>query len=195
MELRKLGLAPLAAAMLAFGTPAIANNALTFQDVTFQTAAVDSDTMSFTILNALNATGDWADINYIAAFQFKDIGNVTGGTVTPSGFTFSDFELNANGCAGGDSGAACFKGTPVALTNSMSWTIDFVGTNLNFDSPHLKVNFYETAGQDKATGSLLSLNLPAVNAVPEPETYAMLLAGLGLMGFVARRRQRNLAAA
>jgi len=31
--------------------------------------------------------------------------------------------------------------------------------------------------------------------VPEPETYAMLLAGLGMMGFVARRRQRNLAAA
>jgi hypothetical protein len=25
-------------------------------------------------------------------------------------------------------------------------------------------------------------------AVPEPETYAMLLAGLGLMGLVARRR-------
>ena len=31
--------------------------------------------------------------------------------------------------------------------------------------------------------------------IPEPETYAMLLAGLGLMGFVARRRQRKLAAA
>ena len=31
--------------------------------------------------------------------------------------------------------------------------------------------------------------------IPEPETYAMLLAGLGLMGFVARRRQRTLAAA
>jgi hypothetical protein len=31
--------------------------------------------------------------------------------------------------------------------------------------------------------------------VPEPETYAMLLAGLGLMGFVARRRQRKLAVA
>ena len=27
-------------------------------------------------------------------------------------------------------------------------------------------------------------------AVPEPETYAMLLAGLGLVGFTARRRQR-----
>src|SRR5258705_222252 len=28
-------------------------------------------------------------------------------------------------------------------------------------------------------------------AIPEPETYAMLLAGLGLMGFVARRRRRT----
>jgi hypothetical protein len=29
----------------------------------------------------------------------------------------------------------------------------------------------------------------AVTAVPEPETYAMLLAGLGLVGFAARRRR------
>jgi hypothetical protein len=30
-----------------------------------------------------------------------------------------------------------------------------------------------------------------ITAVPEPESYAMLLAGLGLMGFVARRRKAN----
>ena len=28
-------------------------------------------------------------------------------------------------------------------------------------------------------------------AIPEPETYAMMLAGLGLMGFVARRKRRD----
>jgi len=33
-----------------------------------------------------------------------------------------------------------------------------------------------------------------VTAIPEPETYAMLLAGLGLLGFAARRRKRKLAA-
>lgn len=30
----------------------------------------------------------------------------------------------------------------------------------------------------------------AVNPVPEPETYAMLLTGIGLLGFMARRRRR-----
>jgi hypothetical protein len=34
-----------------------------------------------------------------------------------------------------------------------------------------------------------------VQVVPEPETYAMMLAGLGLLGFIARRRKQNLAAA
>ena len=33
-----------------------------------------------------------------------------------------------------------------------------------------------------------------VAAVPEPETYAMLLAGLGFVGFMARRRKHNHAA-
>lgn len=35
----------------------------------------------------------------------------------------------------------------------------------------------------------------AVSPVPEPETYAMLLAGLGLMGGMARRRKQKLATA
>ena len=33
-----------------------------------------------------------------------------------------------------------------------------------------------------------------VSAVPEPETYAMMLAGLGLLGFAARRRKQAAAA-
>jgi hypothetical protein len=33
----------------------------------------------------------------------------------------------------------------------------------------------------------------SVGNIPEPETYAMLLAGLGLLGFVARRRKQNAA--
>ena len=37
-----------------------------------------------------------------------------------------------------------------------------------------------------------SVYLPqAVAAVPEPETYAMLLAGIGLLGFITRRRKES----
>jgi hypothetical protein len=35
---------------------------------------------------------------------------------------------------------------------------------------------------------MLSASGLYVQAVPEPETWAMLLAGLGLVGFAARRR-------
>jgi hypothetical protein len=31
-----------------------------------------------------------------------------------------------------------------------------------------------------------------VAAVPEPSTYALMLAGLGLVGFVARRRKKSI---
>ena len=36
-----------------------------------------------------------------------------------------------------------------------------------------------------------SVDTAAAPPIPEPETYAMMLAGLGLMGFVARRRRQK----
>ncbi|MDX1915360.1 MAG: PEP-CTERM sorting domain-containing protein [Methylophilus sp.] len=56
------------------------------------------------------------------------------------------------------------------------------------------VGLKTATGQDivaktyQGTGGEWRLQIAAVTAVPEPETYAMLLAGLGLMGFSARRR-------
>jgi hypothetical protein len=37
--------------------------------------------------------------------------------------------------------------------------------------------------------TLQTLNAPITNPVPEPENYAMIIVGLGVMGFVARRRR------
>lgn len=54
----------------------------------------------------------------------------------------------------------------------------------NLDAGKYQVNFkYSLNSQGSYTGGI------SVAAVPEPETYAMLLAGLGLIGFAARRRK------
>jgi hypothetical protein len=72
----------------------------------------------------------------------------------------------------------------------MIWTLSFADTGtLGFSSPELKVQFLTNAGDTSKTGSLLSQAIPAI---PEPETYAMLLAGLGLLSLVARRRKQSL---
>ena len=67
---------------------------------------------------------------------------------------------------------------------------------LSFDSDHLYVNW---EGLSFTSGNLVfSVNSIAdkdnvvtdtISAVPEPETYAMLLAGLGLVGYAARRKR------
>jgi hypothetical protein len=68
---------------------------------------------------------------------------------------------------------------------------------LNFDADHLSVNWQ---GLGFGGGSLhfITTSLPptelatadsATSPVPEPEIYAMFMAGLGLMGFMARRRK------
>ena len=177
-----------AIAAAAFAASSAGANTLTYQGVTFETMALDADTLQLSVLNATSATGDWTGINYLKAFELKDIGNVTGATL--AGWSVSvDNGLAAFGCTTGGTNGACISSTPAAsLTNSMVYTIDFTGTNLDFSAPHLKVEFLTGLNDVQKTGDLLSQTIPT--AVPEPETYALMMAGLGAMGFVARRRKQ-----
>ena len=75
----------------------------------------------------------------------------------------------------GESGSFSFTSLPVSITNSTGgWWHSWEN-----DSQTAIRNFSEFTG---ATG-------PEIPAIPEPETYTMLMIGLGLVGFIMRRKQ------
>jgi PEP-CTERM motif len=71
---------------------------------------------------------------------------------------------------------------PAGTTDLQSWI-----RNAALDPDWLRVGTDIT--HQGPFNAVFSLTGDTVAAVPEPETYSMLLAGLGLLGFVARRRK------
>ncbi|MDO9197684.1 FxDxF family PEP-CTERM protein [Rhodoferax sp.] len=78
--------------------------------------------------------------------------------------------------------------TVQALTTLASWS----GPNFTFSN--LAAGTYSLRTDGLVGGTNFIGAQFTVTAVPEPETFAMLLAGLGLVGALARRRNKNLAA-
>lgn len=196
-SLKKLALAPIAAALIASAAPASANM-LTFQGVRFDTIA-SGNMLTLVITNALSGgTGNWTNINWLSAFEIKNIGNITGVTLG-SGFdsswnyTTADGVSSSSGCTAGSTPGACFFSVPAeALSDSMSFTMTFSGSNIDFSAPSLKVRFLKGLYDAHAQGDLLSATLP----VPEPEIYALMAIGLGVLGWrVSRKKLKEAAAA
>ena len=77
------------------------------------------------------------------------------------------------------------------LTNNRDF-IDFLGANVASGSPIFTVQYGLTAGSSPQP-FLLSQRANALSApaVPEPGTWAMMIAGFGIVGGVMRRRMRN----
>jgi len=85
----------------------------------------------------------------------------------------------------GTSNTVLLDYSPVTILGSGGTHSTFT-PNLTFAGP-LSIRF----GYNDWNVGIDNINFDQVTAVPEPETYAMLLAGLGLVGFMARRGKQS----
>lgn len=96
--------------------------------------------------------------------------------------------------------AASLPAIPISLpfittiAESNGWLITTLASSAILDAAAYTLVIGGTGtGQAAYTGIISLTETPrTLPPVPEPETYAMLLAGLGMLGFIARRRQKNM---
>jgi len=178
----------------------------TFQGATF-TVTQNSDTnITFNIAGVNDLSDNWTGVKYLGAFAFNGLGAsaakavLVGGTPANTA-TSIDGGLNGNKGCNGNGAGICFDFTPNISTNTSNLTFDITATSgiFNFDAagPHLKLAWTNDAMVDKPVGDLgsdkIKFSLVPTSAVPEPATWAMMIAGFGLAGAAIRRRRGTLA--
>ena len=75
-----------------------------------------------------------------------------------------------------------------AVSLAQQWLTSLANTASSYNAEFLMV---QNQGAVGTTGAQDVVYFTPASPVPEPQTYAMLLAGLGLVGFIARRRKNR----
>ena len=198
----KTGIAVLALALLAPVAQAAAFSDGGFEDSsfagTFQTINAGSSFGSWTVLSGsvdlINTYWTPYEGQYSLDLNGNTVGSIAQTFDTVAGKTYTvSFEM-----AGNTDGGGAVKAIIAGTTNPNFFTFDsagmtrsnmgWTGESFTFVADSSSTLTFTGFGSNGAYGAALD-NITVTAAVPEPETYGMLLAGLGLVGFMARRKK------
>lgn len=165
--------------------------ALAFQNIGNNITGVGGGDVGYWNLGGKGAS---AVGSVILSWDRNDYGLSTNGVV--QGLKDAPFSLGASNNVTGSQTVSynavthelTMTGTFNDLTSGLSYAVSdakIVDLNAKFGST-MYVGFTGGTGGTDADQRITSFS---VSAVPEPETYTMMLAGLGLVGFAARRRK------
>ncbi len=129
----------------------------------------------------LSGTGSFSDVVNFSATPFRDLSASVSGTAQ-NYITFTTFDLYTS--------ANTF--VKAGTVGNLGATIAIGGLTENSLGGDYYLLITGTNSGDGLNSSSYNGNITLTTPVPEPESYAMFLSGLGLMGFIARRRSKNL---
>jgi hypothetical protein len=144
---------------------------------------------------------NWYDSNTSGGGAVALTGGLLGGQEVHKSFTsYVDGTLWLNFISAGSGSAGVFANNGAGGWNFNTNLLNGLGTDTQFNAGAHSYSFSVTnldsyavyltnSGSSPLTFSKMGVG--SVAAVPEPETYAMLLAGLGVLGFTGRRRMKQ----
>jgi PEP-CTERM motif len=173
----------------------------TFSSFVALAGANDQYTLTITIDADQNTFGAYSlqALSFYATSQpSSEISVMTNGTGGTGAWGLAESGGLPNGAANDCSGSGngwCWDTTSVSaalVSSPMTFTFTVVapdGSFLTGIGPHLKVSWFDDAEGTPLRGHHLSTYVAP--PIPEPSTYALMLAGLGAVGFMARRRRKS----
>lgn len=154
--------------------------------------AVGAGSKGTDVLTTVSTAGAWTSgVVGATAIASNALIATYGGAACGTGCGFNQLTVNDAASGAWDDNGGITQ--PSILTTGLGQSMDFYKhsyTGTKGSQPDTTTHFATGGDFDYFTlGSNGVLTYTAVAAVPEAETYAMMLAGLGLVGFMVRRRK------